>query len=153
MAAGEATSVIVTHMKIERKKEFTLGDLIVAAFQILGSESRRKDGAPGNQETPRGIARAGAFYGVSLKQEVSMKKASGRFDRMKIGLGVALLAALTGCVGYVDGGYGGGTVVVGAPDTFIFGGPFDRGRDVHDYSHRGAVSRAVAHGGGGGRKR
>ena len=32
-------------------------------------------------------------------------KATGSVDGIKIGLGVALLAALTGCVGYVDGGY------------------------------------------------
>jgi hypothetical protein len=66
----------------------------------------------------------------------------------KIGLGVVLLVGLTGCVGYVDGG-GGGAVVVAGPEVGFFGGPYERGRDVHDYSHRGAVSRAVAHGGGG----
>jgi hypothetical protein len=72
----------------------------------------------------------------------------------KILTGITLLAALTGCVGYVGGGYG-GTVVVPGPDLVLFGGGYDRGRDVHDYSHRGAESRAVAHpgGGGGGRKR
>ena len=59
-----------------------------------------------------------------------------------------LLATFTGCVGYVDGG-GGGAVVVGGPEVGFFGGPFERGRDVHDYSHRGAVSRGVAHGAGG----
>jgi glycogen phosphorylase len=47
-----------------------------------------------------------------------MNKASGPVDRIKIGLGIALLAALTGCVGYVDGGYG-GTVVVPGPDLFF----------------------------------
>ena len=65
---------------------------------------------------------------------------------IKMAAGIALLGALTGCVGYVGGGYdGGGTLVVGEP---LFGG-FDRGRDVHAYSHRGSESRAVAHGGGG----
>jgi hypothetical protein len=44
--------------------------------------------------------------------------ANGPVDRIKIGLGIALLAALTGCVGYVDGGYGGGVVVPG-PDIFF----------------------------------
>jgi hypothetical protein len=80
-----------------------------------------------------------------------MNTANGRIDRIKIGLGIALLAALTGCVGYVDGGYGGGAVVVGEPDMYVFGGRYEGGRDVHAYSHRGAVSRGVAHGGGGGR--
>jgi hypothetical protein len=72
-----------------------------------------------------------------------------KIDLIKIGLGVILLLTLTGCFGYVDGG-GGGAVVVGETDVGFFGGPYDRGRDVHDYSHRGAVSRGVAHGGGGG---
>ena len=61
------------------------------------------------------------------------------------GLGIALLAALTGCVGYVDGGYYGGAVVVPGPDVYFWGGDYDRGRDVHVYSHRGVESRAVAH--------
>jgi len=77
-----------------------------------------------------------------------MNPTNGWTDRIKIGLGIALLTAFTGCVGYVDGGYDSGAVVVGAPDVYVFGGPFERGRDVHDYSHRGAVSRGVAHGGG-----
>ncbi|MGD1000402.1 MAG: hypothetical protein ABSA67_06850 [Candidatus Brocadiia bacterium] len=40
--------------------------------------------------------------------------------------------------------YGGGVVVTG-PDLYLFGGGYDRGRDVRDYSHRGAESRAEAH--------
>ena len=32
-----------------------------------------------------------------------MNQTNGPVDRIKIGLGIALLAALTGCVGYVDG--------------------------------------------------
>jgi hypothetical protein len=72
-------------------------------------------------------------------------------DLIKIGLGTLLLIALTGCFGgYVDGG-GGGAVVVAGPEVGFFGGPYDRGRDVHAYSNRGAGSRGVAHGGGGGR--
>jgi hypothetical protein len=78
-----------------------------------------------------------------------MKKMNCLVEQIKFGLGIALLAALTGCVGYVDGGYG-GTVVVAEPDV-VFGGVYERGHDVHDYSHRGAQSRAVAHPGGGAR--
>jgi hypothetical protein len=70
----------------------------------------------------------------------------------KIGLGAALVVAVTGCVGYVDGD-GGGSVVVAGPDVGFYGGVYDRGRDVHAYSHRGAVSRAVAHGGDRGGRR
>ena len=59
-----------------------------------------------------------------------------------------------GCVGYVDGGYGGGVVVAPAPDVVLFGGSYDRGRDVHSYSQRGSESRVAAHSGGraGGRR-
>jgi hypothetical protein len=87
-----------------------------------------------------------------------MNNANGLVDRIKIGLGIALLAALTGCVGGyvgVEGGYG-GTVVVPVVDPLFVGGFYDRGRDARDYSHRGAVSRAAAHparGGGHGGKR
>ena len=88
------------------------------------------------------------------EREVRMNKANGLVDRIKMGLGIALLAALMGCVGYVDGGYG-GTVVVPGPDMYVFGGGYERGPVVHGYSHRGFESRAVAHpgGGGGGRRR
>ena len=68
--------------------------------------------------------------------------------RVKAGLVVALLAAVTGCVGYVgDGDVGvdvGGPVVVGG----VWDGGFV-GRDVaHGWARRGAFSRGVAHGGG-----
>jgi hypothetical protein len=80
-----------------------------------------------------------------------MNKTNGPVDLIKIGLGIVLLAALTGCVGFVDGGgdYG-GAVVVAEPDFYFFGGGYDRGRDVHGYSQRGSVSRVAAHPSGGG---
>ena len=72
-------------------------------------------------------------------------------NRIKIGLGIAVLTALTGCIGvvggdgyYDDGGYVGGWWWGGG------GRGYDRGHDVHGYSARGAASRGVAHGGGGG---
>jgi hypothetical protein len=71
-----------------------------------------------------------------------------KIDLMNVGLGLLVLVSMTGCFGYVDGG-GGGAVVVGGPEVGFFGGPYERGRDVHAYSNRGAVSRGVAHGGGG----
>ena len=63
-----------------------------------------------------------------------MNKTNSAVDRIKIGLAVALVAVLTGCVGYVDGGggYGGSAVVVSEPDVYVFGGGYERGRDVHD---------------------
>jgi hypothetical protein len=90
-----------------------------------------------------------AFFNFFREWKVRMNKANALVDRIKVGLGVALVVTLTGCVGYVDGGYGGG-VVVGEPDVFLFGGGYDRGRDVHNYSQRGSVSRAAAHPSGGG---
>jgi hypothetical protein len=81
-----------------------------------------------------------------------MNKTNRPIDRIKIGLGLALLAALAGCVGYVDGGYVGGGYVgaVVVPEPLFVGGVYDRGRDVHVYSQRGVASRAVAHPSGGG---
>jgi hypothetical protein len=78
-----------------------------------------------------------------------MNKANHPLDRIKLGLEVALLATLMGCVGYVDGGYS-GTVIVPGPDVYFYGGGYERGRDVRVYSHRGHESREVAHHGGGG---
>jgi hypothetical protein len=77
---------------------------------------------------------------------VRMNKANSLVDRIKMGLGIALLATLMGCVGYVGGGYDGGAVVVADPDVYVFGGGYyGGGHDIHAYSHRGAVSREVAH--------
>ncbi|HEY1717301.1 MAG TPA: hypothetical protein VGH42_03295, partial [Verrucomicrobiae bacterium] len=76
------------------------------------------------------------------KGNFRMKKTNGLFDLIKIALGIALLATMTGCVGVVGEGYGG--VVVAQPDLFLFGGGYDRGRDVHNYSQRGFSSRAAA---------
>ena len=83
-----------------------------------------------------------------------MNRANGSVDCIQLALGIALLTALTGCLGFVDGGYG-GAVVGPAPDVFLFGGGYERGRDVHEYSHRGFESRVVAHpvSGGHARKR
>jgi hypothetical protein len=69
-------------------------------------------------------------------------------DRIKLVLGIALVAMSTGCVGFVDGDYGGGGWWEG-PDVF-FGGGYERGHDVRGYSSRGAASRHAAHPGGGG---
>lgn len=73
-----------------------------------------------------------------------MNKPNGPVGRIRTGLVLALLAALTGCVAHVRGGYG-ATYVEPGPDVYIFGGPYERGRDVHVYSHRGSASRTTAH--------
>ena len=78
-----------------------------------------------------------------------MNTTRGLAGRITVALGIALLAALTGCLGFVgdggDGGYYGGEVVVPGPELYLFGGGFDRGRDAHDYGRRGHESRAAAH--------
>jgi hypothetical protein len=75
-----------------------------------------------------------------------MNMANRRFDRVKLGLGIALLVISAGCIVPVGGGYDGGEVVVpGPPDVLLFGGGYERGRDVHAYSQRGFASRAAAH--------
>ena len=79
--------------------------------------------------------------------KVRVNKTKGPGDRIKIGFGIALLAVLTGCVGYVGGGYA-GPVVVPGPSVYFWGGDYDRGREVHVYSQRGYESRAVVHRGG-----
>jgi len=60
-------------------------------------------------------------------------------NRIKIGLAIVTLTALTGCIGVVDdGGYGDGDVGVGWWGGWWGGGGgyYDRGRDVHGYSVR-----------------
>lgn len=86
-----------------------------------------------------------------------MNKANSLVGRIKLALGIALLAVLSGCIGVVgddgdDVEYD-DEVVVPGPDLFIFGGGFDRGRDAHDYSHRGHESRAAARPARGGHER
>ncbi|HEX3626997.1 MAG TPA: hypothetical protein VH280_16425 [Verrucomicrobiae bacterium] len=55
---------------------------------------------------------------------------------------MAFFIALTGCVGYA--GPDGGAVYVSPPepDVVVFGGDYDRDRDVRAYSHRGHESRS-----------
>ena len=62
-------------------------------------------------------------------------------QRIKIGLGVAMLACAAGCVGYVDGG-GSAAVVVPGP---VFYGGFESRPVVRVYSDRGYRSREYAH--------
>ena len=70
-----------------------------------------------------------------------MKKMNSAVDRIKIVLGLVFLTALTGCVGYVDGGYGGAVIVAPPPPVVFFGGFYEGGVVVHSESHRGFESR------------
>jgi hypothetical protein len=71
-----------------------------------------------------------------------MKKVNCLFEQIKIGLAMAVLSVLTsGCIGFVGGRGGGAVMVPGPPDVVLFGGGYDRGRDVHGYSQRGEESR------------
>jgi hypothetical protein len=79
-----------------------------------------------------------------------MNKAKCPFDRIKIGLVIGLLTGLSGCATYGGGSYYNGGVVMAEPDEYLFGGSYDNGRDVHNYSQRGSASRGAAHAGGGG---
>jgi len=67
---------------------------------------------------------------------------------IKIGLTLLVLTALTGCIGFVDGGGYGYDDGGWWGGWWGGGGGYDRGRDVHAYSARGAASRGAAHGGG-----
>ena len=83
-------------------------------------------------------------------EEVFMSKAKDPVvKRIKMSLGMAMLTVVAGCWGYVDEGYVGGgyggSVFVPSPDVVFFGGGYERGRDVHEYSHRGEASRSFAH--------
>lgn len=74
-----------------------------------------------------------------------MDEVKSLVNRIKICLVAGLLMSLTGCAGFVSGGYYVDEVVVPGPDVYLFQGEYDRGQDVHNYSHRGSESRIAAH--------
>jgi hypothetical protein len=86
----------------------------------------------------------------------SSMNAGKRFSQLcATGMCVACLGGFTGCVGYVDDGYGYGYAgPVIEPEVTFFGG-YGRGHVVHEYSRRGHESRGAVHnfGHGGGRRR
>jgi hypothetical protein len=135
-------------MKFKQNNKFTLSGLRTAACKVWGARLAEK--MVQLAINSRLVVLPKLRHGLipSAKGKARMNKTNGPVDQIRIGLGVALLAVLTGCVGGyvgVDGGYYGGVVVV---DPLFVGGVYDRGGEVHGYSHRGAVSRAVAHPGG-----
>ena len=80
-------------------------------------------------------------------REISMS-ISKRIKNYKQSL-LILTMALTGCIGYVGGGY---DVEVPVPGVVVFGGEYERGPVVHDYGRRGEESRRFAGHEGGGRR-
>jgi len=106
-------------------------------------------------ESKVGLAFGDMVFDFFRRKIPGSRKSTGLLDPVKIGLGIVVLATLTGCVGYVDGGGygGGGGVVVAEPDFFVFGGDYGHGHDEHGYSQRGYSSRALAHSSGGGHAR
>jgi hypothetical protein len=139
----------------------------------LGCGSCRKNGTILVQNTLGCIATAAAFYDVLCESEVPVNHANAPVDRIKIGLRITLLAAAVGFLGNMDQSYANPVgvpepnilvpvpsirvgvvpvipmpapiVPVPWPDVYLFGGGYDRGRDVHDYRRRGAESRGAAH--------
>ena len=78
-----------------------------------------------------------------------MNKVNSPMNRIKMGLGIALIMTVMGCAGFwgtdYGGGYYGGAVIVPGPYYGYGGyGPFgfyETERGVHEYSRRGFESR------------
>lgn len=71
-----------------------------------------------------------------------MKTRSWFWEAAGIAFCGTLLITLTGCAGYSEGPSGGVAVVEPLPpDVVVFGGDYDSGREVQEYSHRGYESR------------
>jgi hypothetical protein len=131
-------------MKIEQEKELALGHFVTVAAQSCAGGPGRIDAAIGAQRAPGGIPGGAVFLDFFREGKLRMNKAKALVDRIETGLGVVLLAASMGCVGYVHGGYGGAVVVPGPP-VYVFEGSYETRREVHEYSHRGYESHVVAH--------
>ncbi len=112
---------------------------VAAAF----SATRGELAAPAGLRLCPIVGPANCLPPLSLRPRTD--RAARRAHPVQLGLGVLLLFSLVGCVGYVDGGYGGGAVVVPGPDYYFFGGGYEHRREIHEYHDRGAHSREVAH--------
>ncbi|HEV2691735.1 MAG TPA: hypothetical protein VG347_02455 [Verrucomicrobiae bacterium] len=96
------------------------------------------------------LTSVGLVFDFPPKGKVRLNQPGNLFRGITIGLGFGLLAAVTGCIGWVDeDGYYGGAVMAPQPDFYFFG-DYGWGRDWHGYSHRGHESRGAAHLGSGG---
>ena len=131
-------------MKIKPQKELRSDDRITAEDPARGRGSDRKEDATGDRPAPGGMAGAAPFFDFFRAAKIRLSPATRPADLIKLGLGLALLSVLMGCVGYVGGRYR-GRVLVPGPEVYIFGGYYERGREVRDYSHRGYESRVLVH--------
>jgi hypothetical protein len=150
---GNADSGILLNMKRKQELELPHGGFITAAYPAWLARLARKSVRSANQAQPLTLRTFCSFRerlaGTSLTKVLA--------DRIELALAIAMLTALTGCIGVVGGG--GGYVGGGGwwwDDGGWWGGGhgYDRGRDVHAFGVRGAESRGAAHGGGehGGRR-
>jgi hypothetical protein len=137
----------------KQKLNLTSGSFITAAYPAWLARLARKP------VRLSGVARPALLSKFHFFRErlAGMRQTKPLVDRIKIGLAIAMLATLTGCIGWVggggyDGGWWGGDGGWWWDDGGWWGGGhgYDRGRDVHGFSARGAASRGAAHGGGGG---
>jgi hypothetical protein len=80
-----------------------------------------------------------------ITEENSMNTMKDPMNGIKIYLVIGSLISLTGCAGFGGGGYYNDPVVIVQPGYYLFDGDYNRGRDVHNYSHRGSESRVAAH--------
>jgi hypothetical protein len=129
------------NMKIKQKSELMFGRLITTAYPAWRTRKPLRIEAKARPMTSHALD----FFHESLARLSALNVLT---NRIKLGLAIAMLTAVTGCIGVVggDGYYGDGGYVGG---WWGGGGGYDRGRDVHGYSARGAASREAAHGGGG----
>ncbi len=131
-------------MKIKQQLNLVYGGFITAAYPAWLARLARKPVQSASTARPATL-RTFHFF---RQRMAGMNPAKALADRIKLGLAIAMVATLTGCIGVVGGGggwWGGGWW--GGDGGWWGGG--DRGHDVRGFSARGAASRAVAHGGGG----
>jgi hypothetical protein len=131
-------------MKIKQQSNLTSGSFITSAYAAWLARLAGQPARGANQDQP--VASRTFYSWWESLTGTSQSKALA--DRIKLGLAVAVLATLTGCIGVVGGGGGwwGGGWWGGEGGWW---GGHDRGGDVHAFSARGAASRGAAHGGGG----
>ena len=92
------------------------------------------------------------------KKQQNQTSMQMKIIRLLTASGAAAVLCLAASSVYVDRVYGGVVVVVPGPvvvplpavvvplpNVYFWGGPYDRGRDVRDYSRRGFESRGAAH--------